>query len=196
MSYWLKSGQENLRRILTHRNNENRAKNIIIFIGDGMGISTITAGRIYKGQIKGNTGEEYKLAFEMFPNAGFAKVFTSTIHIYIHIHTSNQFQPRLSRNKIFHKFFSLPSSFLQTYNTDKQVPDSAGTATAIFSGVKCRYKVIGLDTRSSFNQCDKRIDQASKLTTVADWAQQSGMDTGKRSFGRKRNKKSKQLNTE
>lgn len=74
MSYWLKSGQENLRRILAHRNNENRAKNIIIFIGDGMGISTITAGRIYKGQIKGNTGEEYKLAFEMFPNAGFAKV--------------------------------------------------------------------------------------------------------------------------
>lgn len=121
------------------------------------------------------------------------------LYIYIHIHTSNQFQPRLSRNKIFHKFFSLPSSspssFLQTYNTDKQVPDSAGTATAIFSGVKCRYKVIGLDTRSSFNQCDKRIDQASKLTTVADWAQQSGMDTGKRSFGRKRNKKSKQLNT-
>lgn len=138
MSYWLKSGQENLRRILAHRNNENRAKNIIIFIGDGMGISTITAGRIYKGQIKGNTGEEYKLAFEMFPNAGFAK----------------------------------------TYNTDKQVPDSAGTATAIFSGVKCRYKVIGLDTRSSFNKCDKYIDQASKLTTVADWAQQSGMGTG------------------
>lgn len=120
MSYWLKSGQENLRRILTHRNNENRAKNIIIFIGDGMGISTITAGRIYKGQIKGNTGEEYKLAFEMFPNAGFAKVFTSTIHIYIHIHTSNQFQPRLSRNKIFHKFsLFLLLSYRLTTRTSK-----------------------------------------------------------------------------
>lgn len=123
MSYWLKSGQENLRRILTHRNNENRAKNIIIFIGDGMGISTITAGRIYKGQIKGNTGEEYKLAFEMFPNAGFAKVFTSTIHIYIHIHTSNQFQPRLSRNKIFHKFslFLLLSYRLTTRTSKFQI---------------------------------------------------------------------------
>lgn len=74
MSFWLKSGQENLQRILSYRNNENRAKNVIIFIGDGMGISTITAGRIYKGQIKGNTGEEYKLAFENFPNTGFAKV--------------------------------------------------------------------------------------------------------------------------
>ncbi|CAL7937305.1 unnamed protein product [Xylocopa violacea] len=139
MSFWLKSGQENLQRNLAYRNNENRAKNIIIFIGDGMGISTITAGRIYKGQqLKGTNGEEYKLAFEKFPNTGFAK----------------------------------------TYNTDKQVPDSAGTATAIFSGVKCRYRVLGLDTKASYDHCDKRIDQTSKVTTIADWAQQSGMDTG------------------
>ncbi|CAK9825686.1 Alkaline phosphatase 4 [Anthophora retusa] len=138
MSFWLKSGQKNLLRNLAYRNNENRAKNIIIFIGDGMGISTVTAGRIYKGQMKGTTGEEYKLAFENFPNTAFAK----------------------------------------TYNTDKQVPDSAGTATAIFSGVKCRYKVIGLDTKASFNHCDKLVDQASKVTTIADWAQQTDMNTG------------------
>lgn len=191
MSYWLKSGQDNLRRILTHRNNENRAKNIIIFIGDGMGISTITAGRIYKGQIKGNTGEEYKLAFEMFPNAGFAKVsytYTYALISSTYIYVSNQFQS-ISFIAIRKIFLLLLLLFLQTYNTDKQVPDSAGTATALFSGVKCRYKVIGLDTRSSFNQCDKYVNQASKLTTVADWAQQSGMDTGKRSFRRKRNKK-------
>ncbi len=29
---------------------EPRAKNVILFIGDGMGISTITAARIYAGQ--------------------------------------------------------------------------------------------------------------------------------------------------
>lgn len=80
MSFWLKSGQENLRRNLAYRYNENRAKNIIIFIGDGMGMSTITAGRIYKGQTKGSTGEEYKLAFEKFPNTGFAKVENIKIH--------------------------------------------------------------------------------------------------------------------
>jgi len=74
MSYWLKSGQETLRKILAYRNNENRAKNVIIFIGDGMGLSTITSGRIYVGQLKGQTGEEYQLVFEKFPDVGLAKV--------------------------------------------------------------------------------------------------------------------------
>ncbi|XP_076176953.1 alkaline phosphatase 4-like [Ptiloglossa arizonensis] len=138
MSFWLKAGQENLQKNLGYRNVEKRAKNVIIFIGDGMGMSTITAGRIFKGQSKGTTGEEYKLAFEMFPNTGFAK----------------------------------------TYNTDKQVPDSAATATAIFSGSKCRYKVIGLDTRSEYNHCDEAINRVTKLTTIADWAQETGMSTG------------------
>lgn len=66
----------------------------------------------------------------------------------------------------------------QTYNVDKQVPDSAGTATAMFSGVKCRYRVIGYDAKARYNHCDKAINQLSKLTTIADWAQESGMDTG------------------
>ena len=45
-----------------------QAKNVILFLGDGMGISTITAARIYAGQLQGATGEEYSLAFETFPN--------------------------------------------------------------------------------------------------------------------------------
>ena len=34
---------------------EQRAKNVILFIGDGMGISTVTAARIYAGQKQGQT---------------------------------------------------------------------------------------------------------------------------------------------
>lgn len=58
------------------------------------------------------------------------------------------------------------------------MPDSAGTATAIFSGVKTRYHVIGLDGRADNKKCDKKINEISKLSTIANWAQQSGMDTG------------------
>lgn len=51
------------------------AKNVIIFIGDGMGISTITAGRIYAGQKQGLDGESYQLTMETFPNAALSKTY-------------------------------------------------------------------------------------------------------------------------
>jgi alkaline phosphatase len=51
------------------------AMNVIIFIGDGMGMSTITAARIYKGQLAGKSGEENQLAFEHFPNIGLSKTY-------------------------------------------------------------------------------------------------------------------------
>ena len=50
------------------------AKNVILFVGDGMGLSTVTAARIYKGQLQRRPGEEEKLAFETFPSVGLSKV--------------------------------------------------------------------------------------------------------------------------
>lgn len=47
---------------------------MILFIGDGMGVSTVTAARIYGGQLKGKQGEESVLEFEKFPNVGLSKV--------------------------------------------------------------------------------------------------------------------------
>src|SRR5688572_16152258 len=53
-----------------------RAKNVILFVGDGMGISTITAARIYSGQAKGVDGESYQLAMEKLPYSAFSKTYT------------------------------------------------------------------------------------------------------------------------
>ena len=53
-----------------------KAKNVILFIGDGMGISTITAARIYAGQKKGVDGESYQLAMEKLPWSAFSKTYT------------------------------------------------------------------------------------------------------------------------
>lgn len=39
-----------------------------------MSISTLAASRIYKGQLKGKSGEEEKLSFEDFPYVGLSKV--------------------------------------------------------------------------------------------------------------------------
>lgn len=43
---------------------KRRAKNVIFFLGDGMGVSTLTGARMLKGQLAGKNGEEALLSFE------------------------------------------------------------------------------------------------------------------------------------
>jgi alkaline phosphatase len=54
-----------------------RARNVILFIGDGMGVSTVTAARIYQGQLRGEPGEENLLSFESFPNVALVKTYNT-----------------------------------------------------------------------------------------------------------------------
>lgn len=49
--------------------NTNIAKNIILFLGDGMSLTTISASRMYMG------GEEKQLSFEDFPYVGMVKTY-------------------------------------------------------------------------------------------------------------------------
>lgn len=51
------------------------ARNVILFIGDGMGIGTVTAMRILDGQRKGMPGEENVLSFERFPHVALSKTY-------------------------------------------------------------------------------------------------------------------------
>lgn len=72
--FWRSEAQKKLRKQLEKKENTNKAKNVIMFLGDGMSISTITAARIYFGQKMGFTGEESVLSFEEFPHLGLSKV--------------------------------------------------------------------------------------------------------------------------
>jgi alkaline phosphatase len=90
VDYWIRSGQERLHSELQRQREEatskrNIAKNVIIFIGDGMGMSTITATRIYKNQLKGGLGEENGLSFEYFPVVGLAKTYAVDYQVNYHI---------------------------------------------------------------------------------------------------------------
>lgn len=53
------------------------AKNIILFVGDGMSLTTVTAARIYEGQLRKQTGEENQLSFEHYPNTAFSKTYNT-----------------------------------------------------------------------------------------------------------------------
>lgn len=72
--FWRSEAQKKLREQLRKKVNRNIAKNVILFLGDGMSLSTITAARIYFGQKLGYSGEESILSFEEFPHIGFSKV--------------------------------------------------------------------------------------------------------------------------
>lgn len=63
------------RQELTH--NEGAAKNIVLFLGDGMGLTTILAARILEGQLAGASGESNRLAFEKFPHVALARTYSA-----------------------------------------------------------------------------------------------------------------------
>jgi hypothetical protein len=87
-TYWRKIGEDEIANTLKAMEelNTNVAKNVIIFVGDGMSLPTVTAGRIYRAQQEARNagkeevnGEESFLTFEKFPHAGLSKViFAST----------------------------------------------------------------------------------------------------------------------
>lgn len=65
---WQKAGFDELQQSIKYQRNTNKAKNVILFVGDGMGVSTVTATRIYK------YGENGALSWESFPHVGLLKV--------------------------------------------------------------------------------------------------------------------------
>ncbi|PCJ36984.1 MAG: alkaline phosphatase [Alphaproteobacteria bacterium] len=130
------SAQKTLAKKLSQKSITTPAKNVILFIGDGMGISTVTATRILEGQLKGGTGEENVLSWETFPYTALSK----------------------------------------TYNTNQQVPDSAGTATAFLSGAKTKAGVIGLN--QSVLRGDCKSSQGNHLDTILELSEKAQLNTG------------------
>jgi len=70
-------GQADLKAALARQLNTGRAKNVILFIDDGMGINSVTAGRILAGQKRGLDGASYKLSFEQLPYTGLSKAYSA-----------------------------------------------------------------------------------------------------------------------
>jgi len=72
---WNTYASRKINQVLNHSNNRKIAKNIILFLGDGMGMSTVTAGRILKGQLKGNNGEEEETNMESLDHLALSKTY-------------------------------------------------------------------------------------------------------------------------
>ncbi|GGE06973.1 alkaline phosphatase [Polymorphobacter glacialis] len=137
---WWQAGEAAIDSRIEAVNRPKRAKNVILMIGDGMGIATITAGRIYDAQYPTDgsprrTGEENSLSFEKLPHVALVK----------------------------------------TYNTNAQVADSAGTASAMNTGVKTRIGYINFGQNQTAADC-ATPDKLPR--TIAEIAKRQGMAVG------------------
>ena len=54
---WYADGQRAVEAAKRLKANRGQAKNVILFVGDGMGVSTVTAARILEGQLRGESGD-------------------------------------------------------------------------------------------------------------------------------------------
>ena len=133
---WYKAGRAAVDGAKDLKAREGRAKNVILFVGDGMGVSTVTAARILEGQLRGKPGEENLLSFERLPYLALSKV----------------------------------------YNTNQQTPDSAGTMTAMMTGVKTKAGVIGADQETIRGNCASM--RGNELPTLLELAEKRGLATG------------------
>ena len=141
---WFEAGQARLKWAESIRPAHHKAKNVILFLGDGMGVATVTASRIMDGQLKGGQGEDNVLSFETFPYVSLSK----------------------------------------TYTSDNQIGESAGTITAIMTGVKTASGVIGVkDTAGIRYENGKPVapedcGASARLTTALEYAEMDGMASG------------------
>ncbi len=131
-AWWYRSGAA---RAAGNGAMAGKAKNVILFLGDGMSLTTVAAARILEGQRKGSPGEENQLSWEHFPHTALSK----------------------------------------TYNTDSQTPDSAGTMTAIMSGVKSHKGAIGVSAGMK-DDCTGSLDKS--VLTWLELADSAGLATG------------------
>lgn len=134
--HWRRLGEQAVRDAERLKPITRPAKKVILFVGDGMGVSTVTAARILQGQLDGRPGEENLLSFEKLPYTALSK----------------------------------------TYNTDRQTPDSAGTMTAMMTGVKTRAGVISMGPQAPRGNCAG--SKGMELATFLELAEQAGWATG------------------
>uniref|UniRef100_A0A8C9P667 Alkaline phosphatase n=1 Tax=Spermophilus dauricus TaxID=99837 RepID=A0A8C9P667_SPEDA len=135
-AFWNQKAAEALDAAKKLKPLQTSAKNLIIFLGDGMGVPTVTATRILKGQMQGKLGPETPLAMDHFPYMALSK----------------------------------------TYSVDRQVPDSASTATAYLCGVKANHKTIGLSAAARFDQCN--TTRGNEVISVMYRAKKAGKSVG------------------
>lgn len=130
--YWRTLGSKVVEDHLKKQKKQEVAKNIILFLGDGLSMPTTTATRSYLGD------PNMSLSYENLPFTGMSK----------------------------------------TYCIDRQVADSACTATAYLCGVKTNYNTIGVNANVFYKNCTTGLLEENQTPSIAKWALDAGKAAG------------------
>ena len=96
-SFWREQAKHDFNEVLSNVGRTlGKADNVICFLGDGMGVATVTTARILKGQMNGNHGEETVLNMEKFPHVALSKVCDSLCPSFHMLCNLNIMLPRAS----------------------------------------------------------------------------------------------------
>ncbi len=80
--WWFRHGAAEAARLSRQaRADDGRARNVIVFLGDGMSITTIAAAHVRAGQLRGVDGESYKLSFEKFPFTALSRTYSTDTQV-------------------------------------------------------------------------------------------------------------------
>lgn len=74
-SEYFTNAQAGLAERIAYTPNTNQAKNVILFVADGMGIGTNYGIRLFEGQQMGLLGEEHNLPHDLFPHSAIIKTY-------------------------------------------------------------------------------------------------------------------------
>ncbi|XP_041377435.1 alkaline phosphatase, tissue-nonspecific isozyme-like [Gigantopelta aegis] len=75
-SYWNTEADQELQDAIKLQKTLGVARNVILFLGDGMGIPSITTARILHGQMNQHSGEESTIAFDNFPHVALSRTYS------------------------------------------------------------------------------------------------------------------------
>lgn len=174
----------------------------LILVPPGMGVPTVTAARILKGQLSGQSGEETQLEMDKFPFVSLAKVChvfscqtvalgAPVLSVRVGVRSSLVVTSRATYTCTVGQMWPAGQSLtpvhqqspstadvcssspcVQTYNTNAQVADSAGTATAFLCGVKANEGTVGVSAAAVRSQCNST--KGNEVTSILKWAKDAG----------------------
>lgn len=190
-STWVQKGEAALLAAQKIIPNNQRAKNVILFVGDGMGISTVTAARIFEGQQKGIDGEGNQLAFEKLPYVALSKTYSANQQVPDSAPTMTAMVTGVKTNgrlisvsqEIAHSEQDVDKVLAAKLTTILEQAELKGLSTGVVSTARLTHATPAATYAHTSNRGWESNDQLPKNTQVKDIAAQLIDNFGPGSIG-------------